>query len=235
MISSVVNSASYTSPNQVAPCSWVSIFGQSLANAQVLASSVPLGGNLGGSRAVLAGTPLPLNFVADGQINAQIPCGLSTDTQLDLQVVNGNTQSPTQPIVVSDAQPALFTVNQQGFGQGAIFGVAADGSEFVADSSHPVHAGDVVVIYATGLGPVSPAVPEGQPAPSSPPALTTQTPQVTIGGLPAMVQFSGLTPTAVGLYQINVVVPANLPAGSVPVVVTQGTQSSQPGVTMAVH
>ena len=67
-------------------------------------------------------------------------------------------------------------------------------------------------------------------------SLTSQSPAVTIGGIPANVQFSGLTPTAVGLYQINAVVPSNVPPGTaVPVVVTVGTQSSQLGVTIAVQ
>jgi uncharacterized protein (TIGR03437 family) len=45
-------------------------------------------------------------------------------------------------------------------------------------------------------------------------------PVVTIGGVAAQVDFAGLTPGAVGLYQINAVVPANAPTGSQPLVVS---------------
>jgi uncharacterized protein (TIGR03437 family) len=50
---------------------------------------------------------------------------------------------------------------------------------------------------------------------------------VTIGGQIAEVQFSGLTPTAVGLYQLNVVVPNGL-AGVVPVIISIGGVNSKP-------
>jgi uncharacterized protein (TIGR03437 family) len=240
LISNIVNSASYTPAGQVAPCSWVSIFGQNLADAQVLATVVPLGGDLGNANATLGGANLPLNYVNQAQINAQIPCGLNPNTQLDLQVVHGNVPSPTQPVVVSDSQPALFTVNQQGFGQAAIFWTNPDGNYVLADGNNPVTAGSVVEIYCTGLGAVSPLVLEGTIAPSSPPASTTVAPAVTIGGVPTHVNFSGLTPGAIGLYQINAVVPAGVPTGSaVPVVVTTSVttdpQASQAGVTIAVR
>jgi uncharacterized protein (TIGR03437 family) len=57
-------------------------------------------------------------------------------------------------------------------------------------------------------------------------------PVVTIGGLPAQVTFSGLTPGSVGLYQVNAVIPPGVLTGTV--VVTVGGQASQDGVTIAV-
>ena len=62
---------------------------------------------------------------------------------------------------------------------------------------------------------------------------TTSTPAVTIGGVPAQVEFSGLAPLAVGIYQLNVAVPAGAPAGQQPVVVTIGGASS-PAVTLPI-
>jgi uncharacterized protein (TIGR03437 family) len=73
------------------------------------------------------------------------------------------------------------------------------------------------------------AIATGDAAPLTPRINTTTTPTVTIGGVPApQVSFSGLTPTAIGLYQINVVVPAGVPTGLQPVVVTIGGVSSEP-------
>jgi uncharacterized protein (TIGR03437 family) len=135
---------------------------------------------------------------------------------------------------VSDTQPALFTVNRQGFGQGAIFWTNPDRYYVPADANHPVSAGNVVEIYCTGLGSVNPPVQEGTASPT-PAATTTQKPVVTIGGLAAQVNFSGLTSDSVGLYQVNAVVPTGVLTGSaVPVVVTVGMQASQDGVTIAV-
>ena len=99
---------------------------------------------------------------------------------------------------------------------------------------HPAHAGDVVVIYCTGLGEVHPAIVTGSPAPSSPPAMTVNSVKVNIGGLAVTVQFAGLTPGFVRLYQINAVVPAIQVGDQVPVVITAAGQQSPP-VTMVVR
>jgi aspartate 1-decarboxylase len=94
--------------------------------------------------------------------------------------------------------------------------------------------GDVVVIYCTGLGEVNPPVPSGSPAPSSPLAKTITQPSVTIGGAQAAVQFAGLTPGLVSVYQVNAVVPAVSAGDQVTAVITAGGQQSNP-VTMAVR
>ena len=70
--------------------------------------------------------------------------------------------------------------------------------------SNPVHRGDVLTIYATGLGRTSPAVETGVPSPAEPLAATLIQPVVTIGGQGIPVEFAGLTPGEIGVYQINV-------------------------------
>ena len=54
----------------------------------------------------------------------------------------------------------------------------------------------------------------GEPSPGPPLASTMATPTVSIGGMPAQVIFSGMTPGVVGLYQVNVIVPPNAPTGT---------------------
>jgi len=58
---------------------------------------------------------------------------------------------------------------------------------------------------------------------------------VTIGGVPAYVSFAGLAPGWVGLYQVNVQVPANAPVGDAVAVALSvgGVASNQ--VTIAVQ
>ena len=81
----------------------------------------------------------------------------------------------------------------------------------------------VLLIYCTGLGGVTNQPPTGSPALSSLLSKTMTTPIVTIGGAPADVQFSGLAPGLVGLYQVNAAVPAAAAKGNaVPVVVSIG-------------
>jgi uncharacterized protein (TIGR03437 family) len=106
-------------------------------------------------------------------------------------------------------------------------------------ADHPAHAGDVITIYAIGLGPTNPSVATGALAPSAEPlARVTPTPQAVFGaGLFAAnvtPAFAGLTPGSAGLYQVNVVVPDGLPKGSIPLSVAFTDSDSNP-LTLYVH
>jgi uncharacterized protein (TIGR03437 family) len=90
----------------------------------------------------------------------------------------------------------------------------------VVTGANPAVRGRAIQIYCNGLGPVTNAPASGAPSPAEPLAETRVLPTVTIGGVPAEVLFSGLTPHSVGLYQVNVVVPSNAPAGIQPIVLT---------------
>ncbi len=87
-------------------------------------------------------------------------------------------------------------------------------------ATHPAQVGDALTIYAIGLGQTSPAVASGAPAPGSPDPLArlSTTPTVLFGtGIAAASAtpfFAGLTPTAAGLYQVNVIIPPGVPTGS---------------------
>jgi uncharacterized protein (TIGR03437 family) len=89
----------------------------------------------------------------------------------------------------------------------------ADGT--LVSSASPAAVNETVVVYCTGLGPVSGPMVTGAPASST--SLQPTTPQpatATLGGVPATVSFSGLTPGFTGLYQVNIQVPANTAPGS---------------------
>jgi len=95
--------------------------------------------------------------------------------------------------------------------------------------SHPIHrkSGSALVIYLTGLGQTFPTVPTGQPAPSNPLSDSVVQPTVTLGGVELTVLYSGLAPGLVGVDQINVSVPFNVPTGfAVPLVITEGDVST---------
>jgi uncharacterized protein (TIGR03437 family) len=105
----------------------------------------------------------------------------------------------------------------------------------VADPATPVAAGDVLAIFATGLGAVDQTIPDGAAAPSAPLANTVVKPTVKIGAQSAVVSFSGLAPGFVGLYQIDAMVPEGITPGSaVPVVMSIAGQTSPP-VTISVR
>jgi uncharacterized protein (TIGR03437 family) len=142
--------------------------------------------------------------------------------------------STPQSIAINDGQPAVFTIDQSGGGQGHIYHITAAGGQILAAPGAAVTAGDVVTIYCSGLGEVIPAnVTAGSPAPLDVLENTAHPVTATIGGVSAPVQFAGLTPGFTGLYQVNLTIPTVAPSDTAPLVLTVGGQASQP-VTLAV-
>jgi trimeric autotransporter adhesin len=121
-----------------------------------------LGTNLNGTEVLLGDKPLPLLYASAGQINAQIPYDLVVNTPHNLVVGRNVAQSVPVVLTVAPAQPAIFTVNQQGTGQGAIM---KSDQVTLAQPGTPARTGEAVVIYCAGLGAVTPAVKEGAPRP----------------------------------------------------------------------
>ena len=126
------------------------------------------------------------------------------------------------------AHPGIFTVDGTN-------GVIVHSANFQPISAaSPAARDEVVVAYATGLGPVSNAPRTGLPALLSPLSQTLLGLTVTVGGVPAEILFSGLAPNFAGLYQVNFRVPANVPVGVADVVIQVSGQSSK-AVKMAVQ
>ncbi|MGC9951489.1 MAG: choice-of-anchor tandem repeat GloVer-containing protein [Bryobacteraceae bacterium] len=225
----VVNAASYTAP--VAPGSIASIFGNFLLSSPLGATQSPLPDDLSGLSLQFGGeTGAPLFFVSGGQVNFQVPWELSGQSQATLAATLDNAAGAAQTVNLAPVAPAIFSTNAAGTGQGAIL----DTSYRLVDSTNPAAPGSFVLIYCTGLGAVSNRPATGSPAPSDPLA-ESATPIVTIGGVTANVQFSGLAPGYVGLYQVNAQVPAGSATGSsVSVTISMGGVTSNT-VTMAVQ
>ncbi|HLK66507.1 MAG TPA: IPT/TIG domain-containing protein [Bryobacteraceae bacterium] len=231
----VVHAASAIAGAPIAPGGLITIYGQNLADGAGQSNGVPLPDQLNGTQVSLGNQALPILYANPGQLNVQVPYGVPVNTQYQLTVRHGNSYSVPQPLAVAQAQPGIFTVNQQGFGQGSI--VKSDGVT-LAQPGTPAAIGETVVIYCTGLGSVTPSVPEGAPAPADPLSHTDNPVTVLIGGQPATVSFAGLTPGDPGLYQINAIVPSGIATGdAVPVVISVAGQTSptDPAVTIAVR
>jgi uncharacterized protein (TIGR03437 family) len=121
-------------------------------------------------------------------------------------------------------------------GAGIVVAVHSDGSQSLVDVSTPASAGDVLVVYMTGLGDVNPRLLAGVAPPVTDPLTQVTTPvTVSIGNVSSDVLFAGPTPGFPGLYQVNVQVPAGTPAGdAVSLVISQGLYNSPP-VTVAIR
>ena len=217
----VVNAASYTAP--VSPGSIASAFGTYAVPSVSLATKVPLPLSLQGLSLQFANGELaPLFFDSNSQVNFQVPWDVTSQTTL-AAILNG-TSSTAQTVAIAPFSPGIFSLNAEGSGPGAIL----DSSYRLVNSANAAIPGvTYILIYCTGLGVVSDPPPAGSPALSHPLSQTATKPVVTIGGVQATVQFSGLAPGYVGLYQVNVQVPGNTPVGPAePVVITIGGAKS---------
>jgi len=233
----VVNGASFARGNAVAPGSIVAVFGRNLARGLNFASQKPLETMLGGAVLSIGGRDAPLFFSSEGQINAQVPSELAANARHSAVIkVRGDdgqqVYAVPETITVAASQPGIFTVNQQGTGQGAILNAQG----LLVDSNAPAAPGDIVQVYCTGLGATEPPVPSGQPAPGAEPlAQVTMPVYARIAGKPAVVQFAGLAPGFVGLHQVNVQIPAGVaPSGAAELVFIQDGNMSNT-VTLAVR
>jgi len=172
----MVNAAGTTPQAGVAPGSVASVFGINLAPASVVATDGIVPQSLGGLTATAGGRLLPLFFVSPTQINVQIPDDLPTGIQT-LTI-----SSPGQPdvhatfTVVRNA-PGLFpkVVNGQAFG----VVLHEDGTPVTVDS--PAGHGELLTLYATGMGPADHLRPEGFPVPASPDYLILDPVNVQVG------------------------------------------------------
>jgi uncharacterized protein (TIGR03437 family) len=227
---SVANGASLSARTPVAPGAIISIFGQNLADGTAL-GGVPRETVLAGTLAVLGGVSLPLLYVSPTQINAIVPYGIPVNTSQQLLVQRGTNLTLPVPVPIALAQPGVFSVTGTGSGQGHIYDVAGK----LVDATNPAKAGDVVVIYCAGLGPVDQTVFAGFPAPSDPLARTSGPVQVSIGDNDAQVLFAGLAPQYTGLYQIDAVVPGGVAPGDAVSLVIKVAGQISPAVTFAMR
>jgi uncharacterized protein (TIGR03437 family) len=240
-----VNAATNGPKQPVAPGSLVSIYGSALAAGLALASSVPLSTSLNGTTVTINGIPAPLDFVSANQINAQVPYELVGTTGAVNVVVNGdNGQSVPDPVVLNPTAPGIFPVTTPAGDVYAIayFGVDSD-PRFLKFAWPPnaypglttflAKPGDILTVYATGLGAVNPTVQTGHDSQDQV-RFTVADTRVLIGNADATVYFSGLTPYFPGVYQLNIGVPQVAPGAKVPIQIQIGGVTSPANIFIGV-
>lgn len=230
----VVDAASNEVGAGLAPGSYITIFGSSLSEAfRVFGTSyLPL--SLAGVSVSFdvpqqgISEPGRIHFVSETQINVVIPWELLGQNTVQMKVSIGpTTSSPVVSVPLNDHSPAFFEGPDPG-GDGRRIVRALDESNQLVASNNPVTAGRVVQLAVNGLGPVTNQPPSGEPAPLQLPLAETLTrPMVTIGGWDATVNFSGLWPGFVSLYQVNAIVPAGLAPGLYEIQITIGGVTSK--------
>jgi uncharacterized protein (TIGR03437 family) len=217
-ITKVVSAADLASP--VAPGGLVSILGNQLSPVNLATSQIPLATALASSCLTVDGQPMPLVFVSPNQINAQMPSQAVGDVVIQVHTPGG--LSDNFNLTVQPTAPAVFMSGTAGPETNLPVVVRSANNLLVTDSN-PIHRNDSITIYLTGLGNTSPAVGDGLPAPANPLAFAMTVPQIFLGGTQLEVDFAGLAPGEVGVYQINAKVSNSTPTGlNMPLIISQG-------------
>jgi adhesin/invasin len=226
-ILAVVNGASFQPGG--APRAIMTIFGTNLSDAIYLASSYPLPTQLGPTSVTVNGIAAPLFFASPTQINFQMPSG--SPTSAIQVVVHNQATASSRALRASQGHSSALTVVDPGlFVTPDKRASALNGDLSLHTAATPIPAGGLVVLFLTGEGPVTPAVPDGTPALVNPLSIVDSPVQVTIGGKSAQVAYQGLAPGYAGLAQINAIVPSGLTPGDQSVFITTNGVPSNSGV-----
>jgi uncharacterized protein (TIGR03437 family) len=211
----IVNAASFV--RSIAPGSFISIFGSAFALEEAVATGIPLPTVLKDVSVEIEGRAAPLLYVGPSQINAQVPFETSTGSAT-VVVRSGDLTSAPASIEVAATAPGVF---QDASGHA----IAQNQDWSLNTPAQGARPGECIVVYMNGQGIVDNPVPTGSAASSDPLSRPVATVQAKIGGKPADVDFAGLTPNLVGLFQVNLRVP-DVPAGEQTLEVTVGANAS---------
>ena len=141
------------------------------------------------------------------------------------------------PVTVQSIFPSLFVIDPSNkyaaaehvdgslVGKAGLFGPSVP--------STPAARGEVIAVYGTGFGPTNPATIQDQLIQAAVPLANASSWQARIGNVTAAIGFAGLTGS--GLYQFNITVPTTITAGDQALVITNGSNSTQTGVSITVQ
>jgi uncharacterized protein (TIGR03437 family) len=207
-----VNAASFAGGAPVAPGSVVSLFGKFGGSQTTAAGAYPLPRKAGDTEVLIDGKTVPLYFASPGQVNLQLSSGQAEGQALAEVRVSGQVTA-RGPVTVLASAPGIFgAINQDGK---------------VNSAAAAARRGEVLHIFGTGLGVVTPAVDDGVPAASQPLSKGAALPNVFLGGRQLSVLFSGLAPGIAGVWQIDATIPADVQTGpEIPLMVEYGLTSN---------
>jgi uncharacterized protein (TIGR03437 family) len=231
----VVNGASYQ-PG-ISAGSWISIQGTNLSYTgartwradEIVKGALPT--QLDGVGVTVNGKPAFIQYISDTQINAQAPSDAGIGSASVVVTVTGVSSAAATTQLLS-AWPAFFL-------WGGKYAVATrqdysyiGPTTLFPGATTPAKPGEVVILWGTGFGATTPAVPAGVQVTGA--AYLAFAPSVTVGGITAQVLGAALAPGVAGLYQIAITVPATVPDGDLEVVTLADGIPSPSGVFITV-
>ncbi len=239
------NAGSYLpriAPGMIAALYPLDQFSSRFGQVTAAATTVPLPTELGDLQVLVNDQPAPLFFVSPDQINFQVPMGAPSSGSTEIQVVRKSTgqivavgcsavRVGTKPdgtqrwsctaggVLMDVASPALFAGPGYSAGSGQIAALNEDNT--INSSTNPISRGKVIQLFGTGQGFVPGAPPDGA-APTGA-IWTPDRPRVIVGTdfvTDSDIQYSGLAPYLVGVWQLNVRIPERVaPSNQVLVVI----------------
>ena len=219
----------------LAPGEIISIFGQGLGPAAgaglALAADGSIGSALAGTRVLFDGVAAPLLYAQAGQINAVVPYSVAGKSTVQVLVEVRGTDSAISSVLVAQAAPAIFTLDQSGQGPGAILNQDTS----VNSGLNPADRGSIVTLFGSGAGLLIPAAADGSVTAQL--GRTALPVSVLIDGQDADITYAGPAPGLVsGALQVNFRIPDQATTGkAVGLLLKVGRFTSQPGVTLAIR
>jgi uncharacterized protein (TIGR03437 family) len=176
-----------------------------------------------GAQVLESGVAAEVFYSSDTQINFLFPSTTAVLGGAYLQIVCGSLKTARLLVPTAPAAPSIFTMSQTNTGQ-------ADVVNQDSRVGPPSAAGTIISVFGTGFGRFAPTGADGLTRLALPVTAT-------IGNVPATVLYAGSVPGSTsGLQQINLAIPAAAPPGAaVPLMLTVGGISAQPGVTLAIQ
>ena len=222
----------------IAPGDQISVIGVNLGPSDGVRAdaSKALPTTLGQTTVTFDGVAAPMYYASDNLVQVQAPFSLNAaTTKIQVQAASGTSSAVTLPVVPTN--PGILTYDATGQGQARALNQdgSLNGDGSITGSDHAASVGTVLQVYTTGLGAVTPAISAGTPAPSSPLSTVSLPVTASIGGRSANVLFAGAAPGLIGVYQVNVVVPALAPTGAARLVISVDNNASQAGVTVQIR
>jgi uncharacterized protein (TIGR03437 family) len=243
----VVSAAAYGAFTSIAPGTWVEIYGTNLSTTTREwrgddFSGVDAPTALDGVRVTIGGQPAFVRFISPGQVNAQVASNAATGATT-MSVTNANGTSAAYNVTVNPVQPGLLAPSSFNIGgRQYVVALGLDGSYILPPgaiagiNSRRARPGETVILYGIGFGPVATSsnanIPAGQIVSAA--NQLTNPMQLSIGGSPARLDYAGLGPNFVGLYQFNLQVPAIGANDAAPVTFTLGGAAGGQTLVMAV-
>jgi uncharacterized protein (TIGR03437 family) len=236
-INGVVSASGFGALKEAAPGSFIEIYGSNLstetrewAEKDFVDGKAPT--TLEGVSVTVGGQAAYVYYVSPTQVNVQVPANAPTSGTASV-VVTTNGRSSTamtlamKPVAAGLLAPATFKIDDKQY----LAAIHASNGKFVSNgrvegvAAAPAIPGETLTLYGTGFGPVTPSsLPYAGQVSQGLAELATPV-KIFFGDTPARLDYAGLAPSAVGLYQFNVVVPAGLTTGDVPVRVVLGEQT----------